>query len=298
MPAGCETVTQIMFFAVRRHRLFCVDGKRPLAEPPLSITPHAASALRRIAAGGRLGRVSAPTRIVPRSALMDRPPSIDDLRRDAREGGLAWRGAFHPAPDDGVPALADGGAVATLVLLGFVGGEQWPAFSASTEYADGIANPLDRWSRRVVAALAARHGAAAFYPSDGPPWLPFQRWAMRAEPVHPSPLGILIHPDHGLWHAYRGALAFRERLDLPAADRRPSPCAACRTRPCEHTCPVAAITRSGFDAAACTAHVAGAAGIDCLQQGCRARRACPVGATQRYGAEQAEFHMRSFVRRG
>ena len=32
-----------------------------------------------------------------------------------------------------------------------------------------------------------------------------------------SPLGILIHPDWGLWHSYRGALAFRERLDLPAS---------------------------------------------------------------------------------
>jgi hypothetical protein len=297
MPARCETVTQIMLFAVCRHRRFRVDGKRPLAERPLSITPHAASALRRMAAGGTLGRASAPARIVRRSALMSGPPSVDDLRRDVRRSGLAWRGAFHPAAEDGVPALAGRGAVATLVLLGFVGGEQWPVFSASTELADGLADPLDRWSRRIVAALAARHGASAFYPSDGPPWLPFQRWAMRAESVHPSPLGILIHPDYGLWHAYRGALAFRERIDLPAADRRPSPCPACATRPCERTCPVAAVTSSGYDAAACTAHVAAAAGVDCLQQGCRARRACPVGATQRYGVEQAEFHMRSFLRR-
>ena len=40
---------------------------------------------------------------------------------------------------------------------------------------------------------------------------------MRAEAVAPSPLGILIHPDYGLWHAYRGALAFAERLALPRA---------------------------------------------------------------------------------
>src|SRR4030095_137820 len=49
------------------------------------------------------------------------------------------------------------------------------------------------------------------------------RWAMRAEAVAPSPLGILIHPDYGLWHAYRGALAFAERLALPPRGARPLP---------------------------------------------------------------------------
>jgi hypothetical protein len=227
---------------------------------------------------------------------MSRVPSLDDLRRDVRRDGLAWRGAFHPGPDDGVPRAGDE-PVATLVLLGFVGGAEWPAFAASAEAADGLPNPLDRWSRRVIDALGARHGAAALYPSDGPPWLPFQRWAMQAEAVYPSPLGILIHPDFGLWHAYRGALAFRVRLALPFRDRRPSPCSTCSGRPCEHRCPVTAISPSGYDHAACVAHVTAAEGVDCLQQGCQARRACPVGATYRYGVEQAGFHMRALLRR-
>ncbi len=228
---------------------------------------------------------------------MSGDPSLDDLCRDVRRSGLAWRGAFHPVADDGVPPLAGGDAVATLALLGFVGGEQWPAFAASPERADGLPHPLDRWSRRVIDALGARHGAAALYPSDGPPWLPFQRWAMRAEAVHPSPVGILIHPDFGLWHAYRGALAFRVRLGLPVPDARPSPCTSCETRPCERTCPVSALSAAGYDHTACAAHVAAAAGVDCLRQACRARRACPVGAAYRYGAEQAQFHMRSFLGR-
>jgi hypothetical protein len=222
---------------------------------------------------------------------------MHDLRTDVDASGLAWRGAFHPLPADGVPAFADGGAVGTLALLGFVGGEQWPAFAASPEHRDGRPDPLDRWSRRLLDALAAGHGAAALYPSDGPPWLPFQRWAMRAEAVHVSPLGILIHPDFGLWHAYRGALAFRDRLALPATARSPSPCDACARRPCLTTCPVDAVRPSGYAHAVCRAHVAAPAGADCLTLGCRARRSCPVGAAYRYGAEQAGFHMRAFVGR-
>ena len=55
------------------------------------------------------------------------------------------------------------------------------------------------------------------------------RWAQRAEPLHPSPLGVLIHPVHGLWHAYRGALAFAEPIELPPRADLPSPCASCRS---------------------------------------------------------------------
>ena len=215
---------------------------------------------------------------------------LDALRGDALALGLAFRGAFHPQPADVVPAGIDGGAVATVVLLGFAGSGQWPAFAASPEFADGRPNPLDRWSRRLIDALAVRHDAVALYPSDGPPWLPFQRWATRAEPVHFSPLGILIHPDFGLWHAYRGALALRARLALPEPDRRPSPCSSCAAKPCLTSCPVNAVSLQQVDHRACASHVAASAGRDCLQLACRARRSCPVGAAHRYGPAQAEFH--------
>jgi hypothetical protein len=119
---------------------------------------------------------------------------------------------------------------------------------------------------------------------------------MRAEPVHVSPLGILIHPDWGLWHAYRGALGFPARLELPAPDRRASPCAACAGRPCLGSCPVRAIAPERYDRAGCARHVRSPAGADCRQQACRARRSCPIGVAYRYGGEQAEFHMRAFLR--
>jgi len=179
--------------------------------------------------------------------------------------------------------------------VGFVGSDNWPAFANSSEAADGQPNPLDRWSARVVSALALSLGATPLFPFDGPPFLPFQRWAQKAEPVHPSPLGILIHPDWGLWHAYRGALAFAERIDLPPADRRPSPCDSCADKPCLSACPVGAFTPAGYNVPACVSHIAAPAGADCMNAGCRARRACPVGAQYRHVPAQAEFHQQAFL---
>ncbi|HSS66863.1 MAG TPA: hypothetical protein VLS27_20730, partial [Gammaproteobacteria bacterium] len=121
------------------------------------------------------------------------------------------------------------------------------------------------------------------------------RWAQKAEPVWPSPIGLLIHREYGLWHAYRGALAFSSRIDLPPARSAERPCDTCVGRPCLSTCPVEAFGESGYDVPRCVAHVESAAGIECLTGGCLARRACPVGREYAYSAQQAEFHTRAFV---
>ena len=169
----------------------------------------------------------------------------------------------------------------------------WAAFSkAEWEKRD----PLDAWSRRVLDPLAEQLGGVAVYPNGGPPYPPFQRWGRRAEPLQHSPLGILVHPDHGLWHGYRGALVLPGRLDLPAPDTRPSPCESCADRPCLSTCPVGAFTDGGYDVSACIGHMTSPAGTDCREQGCRARRACPVGRDYIYEPAQANFHMEAFIR--
>ena len=221
--------------------------------------------------------------------------SLERVAQQAAAVGIALRGAFHPAKSDGVPALPDGAPAGTLVLAGFVGRRQWPAFAASPEASDGHSNPLDRWSRRIIGGLALELGAVALYPFEGPPWLPFQRWATRAEPAHRSALGMLIHPDWGLWHSYRGALAFAERLALPEWVDRPSPCDACAAKPCLSACPVGAFSLERYDVAACAGHLRSAAGQDCMELGCRARDACPVGAENRLERDQAGFHMRAFL---
>ncbi|MDJ0947111.1 MAG: ferredoxin, partial [Kiloniellales bacterium] len=154
--------------------------------------------------------------------------------------GLILRGGFRPDPEDAVPALRDAAAAGTLLLVGNAGPAMWQAFQAAPEAADRKANPLDRWIARGLGALAEDLGAEARFPFEGPPYLPFQRWAAKAEGLKASPLGILIHPRFGLWHAYRGAFAFREALPLPISEAAPCPCDACVEKPCLQGCPVGA----------------------------------------------------------
>jgi hypothetical protein len=222
-------------------------------------------------------------------------PSLAAIEAAVRGLGLEPRGAFACNAADAVPPQPDGRESRTLILLGNVGSSLWPAFRAAPEFRDGRPDPLNRWSARVVDRLAADLGGLALFPFGGPPYHPFLHWAQRAEPVAASPLGMLIHPDHGLWHAYRGALALPETLALPPRDARPSPCESCAERPCLSACPVGAFTPDGYAVAACAGHIAEPEGSDCMDLGCRARRACPVGRARHYLPAQARLHMEAFL---
>ena len=217
---------------------------------------------------------------------------LSDVEDELRAHGLEPRGAFHPRQSDAVPALTDGRPAGTLVLAGNLGASMWAQFARERR---DERDPLDRWSARLLATVAERFAATVLLPSDGPPYPPFQRWAARAGPVHRSPLGLLIDPEFGLWHAYRGALVFAECFALPPRDARPSPCDSCRDRPCLTVCPVSAFTAAGYDAAACAAHLESGAGAACIDSACLARAACPVGREHRYPTEPARFHMRAFL---
>jgi len=217
---------------------------------------------------------------------------LDEIEGLLRAAGLTPRGAFHPVAGDGVPPLGADAPVRTLVLAGNAGPQMWRAFDAARS-----AGPmsLDEWSARVLNELAARLGARAVFPFQRP-YLPFQRWAMRAEACHPSPLGLLIHPDYGLWHGYRGALLFAAAIELPPPERRASPCASCADRPCLSACPVGAFDGKAYAIPACARHLALEPETDCMEFGCVARHACPVGRDYRHAPAQARFHMQAFLR--
>jgi len=218
--------------------------------------------------------------------------TIEAISSAIERAGLIPRGALRLEASERTGELA---GIRTIVLAGMAGREGWSAFAASPEARDRAGHPLDRWSRRVIGGLARELGAKALFPFGGPPFLPFQQWARRAEPVHPSPIGILIHPRYGLWHSYRGALGFREALDIPEPAAAPSPCDSCSERWCLKACPVDAFSDAGYDVGACAGYLSGAAGADCMGLGCRARRACPIGAEHAYGPDEANFLMRAFL---
>jgi hypothetical protein len=243
--------------------------------------------------------------------------------------GLQMRGGFAVQPDEGLGAVPDGRPVASLWMVGVVGSAFWPTFVASSFYRDGLPDPLDRWSQSIGDALAQRLGGRALYPFDGPPYHPFQQWADRAEELQPSRMLLRIHPQFGLWHAYRFALALPQALEVqdvahgakaPSVNTSKLPgacgplpstpptgqgvsaprfetglCATCSGQPCLSACPVGAYSTAGFDLASCATHLHTEAGQPCMQAGCLARRACPVGAEHRYRPDHAAFHMRAFA---
>ena len=91
----------------------------------------------------------------------------------------------------------------------------------------------------------------------------------------PSPLGILMHPRYGLWHAYRGALLFDAEIAVEAPRAVIHLCDTCDGKPCLKACPVEAYTADGFAHAACLGHVRGPRGAPCRDGGCLDRNACP-----------------------
>ena len=191
------------------------------------------------------------------------------------------------------------------ILIGNVGGSMWSRFSVSPEYADGLPGPMDRWTERVVSALAQNYEAFPIFPSSKPYW-PFQRFALRTGHGHSSPLGILIHHKYGLWHGYRAVLVFDKNhafaSDISAVEEQSEnmihPCETCRTKPCLTACPVDAFDGSTLHRDKCDRHLQSLHRPDCMNLGCRARDACPVGTEFRYGAEQIRFHMKAFADQG
>jgi ferredoxin len=201
-------------------------------------------------------------------------PILNRIRRETFTP-LGW---FSPV---------DMGETKQIILIGNAGPEMFQRFARSG------APTMDEWTRVVVDVLAEDLGANALYPFDKPA-LPFLNWAKMAGAGFASPLGLNIHPTYGLWHAYRAALLFPVEFDLPNISPGAHPCEACADKPCLSACPVQAFDGSSYNVAACGTHIKSDAGQACMQGGCLARIACPIGETFQYSKPQMQFHMRAF----
>lgn len=206
---------------------------------------------------------------------------LDRIAGMAGAEGLIVMGGLHPAPDE------------TLVLLG-CGPGFWPRFRAAPEAADCLPDPVDRWSLRVIGGFADTLGASAAYPFGGPPYAPFIRWALHSGRAFQSPVGMLVHDTVGMMISYRGALRFDRHIPLPPATA-PSPCLSCADQPCTTACPVGALSANQpYALDACHAFLDTPEGEDCMDNGCRARRACPLSAGADREPAQSAHHMKAF----
>lgn len=204
--------------------------------------------------------------------------SVEELTQAARVAQL-----------DVFGQVADGAD--TVLLLGPHEPGFWATFSASPEYLDGAPDQMDRWSKRVIGKLADRWGGQALFPSDGPPYPPFFRWAQDSGRAWPSKVTLLVHDRAGLWASYRGAVRLPYRL--PPTPPQTRPCDSCAA-PCATACPVEALTTDGYDVPRCHAYLDTPAGQSCLNNGCAVRVVCPLSQTHGRLDAQSNFHMKAF----
>ncbi|MBU3031659.1 ferredoxin [Paracoccus marinaquae] len=180
----------------------------------------------------------------------------------------------------------------TVLLIAPDEPDFWRIFTAAPEFRDGQADPLDRWSKHLIRPWAAQIGGRAVFPSDGPPFAPFIGWALASGRCWSSPTGMLIHDRMGLFISFRGAVILPQQPapTMPAAE---PPCHDC-PRPCLTACPVNAFTAEGYDTALCHGWLDRPEGRNCISEGCRVRRACPISKGCGRLREQSAWHMRQF----
>ncbi|MEX0300936.1 MAG: ferredoxin [Leisingera sp.] len=225
-----------------------------------------------------------PPASAPEAAL-----SYAAIEAAAGAAGLMVYAALHPRHQP-VQALQDG----TLILLG-TAGAFWPVFTQSPEHLDSRSDPVDRWSKRVVGALADDLGGSASFPFTGPPYTPFINWALASGRFFTSPSQMMVHDRAGMLISLRGALHFKQEFDIPPPPLAESPCESCPSRPCLSSCPVSALADGGpYDLAACHDYLDTSAGAGCMSGGCLARRACPLSRNAGRDPEQTGHHMRHF----
>ncbi len=147
----------------------------------------------------------------------------------------------------------------------------------------GSQDPLDRWSKDVLTAVAARFGAMAVFPSDRP-YLPFQQWGMYARGTarfstrntDPSAIRALAGLSRG------AAVRSRARISL-AAGRQRHPCDDCQGQAVpfglsgECLSPIGGYDVAPLSCPPCFRR----GGVRAWSGGCLARRACPAGTRVR-----------------
>ena len=224
------------------------------------------------------------------------PGALDSGLAELRRQGLNLQGTVcRQTALDLAPDLADlPQTFPSLLLVGSSGQGLWDTIVGSRS---SQPHPIDSHCLGALTAFGASAGAAGvdtrliWHGGSDRPFPVVQLgealgWSQR------SRMGIGIHPQRGLWFAYRGVVAIGQELRVDSTAPPPglnSPCAECEGTPCISVCPVSAVGGPGgvdlglcFDERERQGAVCGGR--------CLSRLACPVGSDHRYSLAQIAHH--------
>ena len=102
-----------------------------------------------------------------------------------------------------------------------------------------------------------------------------------------STMGLLIHPEYGLWMGLRAVLLTTEQLPPFKAVEGLSPCDSCIEKPCISACPAGAVRPEGWKVKVCAQFHQDS--TDCHGR-CHSRLSCPIGDSHRHSPLQHFYH--------
>ncbi len=190
--------------------------------------------------------------------------------------------------------------VTSIMLIGNYGRHLWDCMPDNWRQND---DPVDDFTSsavtRVLTSELGNGGWTILFPNRALACAPvLQQLGHAAGWHHPSPLGNGIHPEHGLWFAYRAVAAItadiasgttvRQTSDAGISD---SPCIRCVDQPCIKSCPPSALGAGRSpDLEACV-NFRSRDQSPCAER-CLARQQCPVGVQSIYADEQIRYFYR------
>lgn len=220
------------------------------------------------------------------------------LREALRASGLnafgvasaaAWDRAV--APERQSAALSPGAV--SILVVGSGGQDMWNHFLADLrahpEHLAEEAHPLDAFVERRVRAADALLGATPrrwfFASATADVHLDFRALAQLAGLGRRSRLGLLLHPEFGVWLGLRAACFLP--VPLPVTDPvEGDPCDGCPA-PCIDACPGNAFPGGHWNVDPCAAFHAAA---PTCASSCASRSACVVAPHHRYDADEVQYH--------
>ncbi len=180
---------------------------------------------------------------------------------------------------------------ARVLLLAHGGKQLWRAMEQANAF--DVDDPVDTFSvettRYFLETYLGNPPSQLLYPVAGIN-IPLQQLGALAGWHQPSPLGIGMNVEFGLWWAYRTAVYIR--ADLPIIKQalpELSTCGQCVDKTCVLACPATAVhAAEPLNFPACMALRLRPQSI-CADQ-CVARRACPIAPEHEYTAAQMAHH--------